>query len=141
MDMSIKQIDRAYKSVKKIKVLDKEIIAIDAFALSLIDGNMKTSFSIKGFKPKEAKVRIDEDGDLIMPKNEIDHSEDSKNSFFAFAQLMHRREPIKKITPDHRLKFEISDETTLQMLGVLLSEKQNKREKLIQELKQTGFNF
>ena len=140
--MNLKLIEKATVTLEEIKKLDKDIIAIDALAIALVSGEIKTSFSIQGEKKKEDRVcRIDEDGDLKMGTGENQSKSIERMLFGGLSGLIHYPERVQESKPDYQLQFDLTEETTLQLLGVLLGDKQRKRESLIVQLKNLGFTL
>jgi hypothetical protein len=141
--MNVKQLQKASRILEKIKMLDEEIIQIDKQALLIANGEVKIELSLKvkdlAKERKEAeKVQFDEDGSLIQGGG--------------FYEMM-RRSMGSGIMPAYQISFggsdlknevkaesfeTITERAALQILGVLLGEKQSKRLELISQLGKVG---
>lgn len=144
--MNLKKIEKASKIVEQIKRLDAAIIEIDRFALMIANQDSPCIIDLKADDEKKKaeesnKVRFDEDGSLLNPGHE-DIMERMRRSMLGFA-------PGGWLTPscgtpkDTRVSLvaEMSNTETLQVLGILLGNKQAQRGALLHQLQQIGVNI
>ena len=129
--MNLKQLQQAAKILEKIKALDAEIIEIDRVALLVANGNSECSFSlnVKDTTPVKEEVEIEE-----QPR-------DTMTDFYRRYQLgilsIISTEP-KKEEKGFILNHTLSEENTLRILGILLGDRQQKRDELINKLNKKG---
>lgn len=142
--MKISQLPKATEILKDIQVLDKEIIEINRFAMLIANGNTKCSFELNvedldKKSKEESKVSFDEDGSL-MHESPLRHFQTIMRGFtveYDPAYEFRSTSPFKKESTNS-LQKEISDTSSLQILGVLLEEKESKRKSLLSELHKMG---
>lgn len=135
--MEIKELEQATKILQSIKILDNEIAEIEKIAM--IVANSDTGSSI------ELKV-VDYDKPAEATKEDNDEEVDDKDPFmglgmFAYISRNHNSDNPKKEDNVHRINYDLSLNGTMQMLGVLLYEKQSKRTLLIKKLNKYGINI
>ena len=132
--MDIKKFEKAQKAYLKIKELDKQIIEIENLAMQIANGENSVSFEFKltDLTPKEEKVKFDEDCSIFhfaMPDFM------ASRVFPVFGGGKPENDQIKKYNTD------ISVNASLQILGVLLHEKQSSRTFLINQLNEIGVSI
>lgn len=137
--MDFKKLEKATKKLEKLKELDKEIIEIDKMAISILNNETKISFdlnveNITKKQDEESKGTIDEDGSLSVYKKM--HEEMSRSLMWG---IRIRESSEKKKENVNTLSKSINDKIALQILGVLLCEKNSERNSLIKELNLLGF--
>jgi len=145
--MSIKKLEKATKILEKIKILDAEIIEIDKFAMFAANDEIKASFELKidnigKKKEDENKVEFDSDGSLKSGATDFYAEMIRKYTSplsFPFLTPMGNSTSDKK--NEYALRADISENTTLNILGLLLCDKQRKRDLLIGELAKYGFQI
>ena len=138
--MDFKKLEKATKKLEKLKELDKEIIEIDKMAISILNNETKISFdlnveNITKKQDEESKVTIDEDGSLSVYKKM--HEEMSRYLMWG---IRIGESSEKKKENVNTLSKSINDKIALQILGVLLCEKNSERNALIKELNLLGFD-
>jgi hypothetical protein len=141
--MNVKQLQKASRILEKIKMLDEEIIQIDKQALLIANGEVKIELSLKvkdlAKERKEAeKVQFDEDGSLIQGGGFYEMMRRSMGSGImpAYQISFGGSDPKNEVKAE---SFEtITERASLQILGVLLGEKQSKRLELISQLEKVG---
>ncbi len=141
--MNLKKLENATKILEKIKVLDAEIIQIEKFAILVASGETKINLDLKceDLRKKEDeanKVDLDEDGSIRNGNiiNPVPHFE--VGGFLS--EYLGRWKPPSNLSKNETsIKQELSDTSTLSILGVILCEKQEARRKLIESIKQMGF--
>ena len=133
--MDIKKFEKAQKAYLKIKELDKQIIEIENLAMQIANGENSVSFEFKltDLNPKEEKVKFDEDGSIYqfgIPEFMAHH-----RIFPVFGGAKPENDQTKKYNID------ISINASLQILGVLLHEKQINRTALLNQLNEIGVSI
>jgi hypothetical protein len=136
--MKLSRFEKAQKVYEQVKQLDKEIIEIEKIAGMVANGRNEIKLSIKLNdleKQKDSdKVKFDDDGSLVMP------GQNNNNSFsFLVFSSPPRKEEERKYTT--RLDDQLTDEATLQVLGVLIMNKNEKRQALIIALQKIGLEI
>jgi hypothetical protein len=134
--MDFKKLEKASRILSGIKQLDAEIIEIDRIAMLVANGDVKSLFKLKiedTTKAKEAedKPLLDNDGSLFR---ESFHSL-MMGSLGIGGIWREKKNEDKHI---HSLEQELSENSTMQILGVLLCEKQTRRQLLINQLETLG---
>lgn len=136
--MDFKKLEKATKIYGEIKALDAEIIEIDRFAMLVANGEIKSSFTLTvedvgKKKEDETKVSFDEDGSLVGLHKKM-MSSLMMPMWFCSGSVSLESENENY----HTLKNELSENATLNVLGVLLCEKQAKRRILLNSLDKLG---
>lgn len=136
--MTIKQFERANKTIEEIKALDKEIIAIERHALLMANGEVKIDLklSIQDLgkkKEEEAKVAFDEDGSIIQQAIQSEMRR-MMGGFQPVSFQWHTCDGEKEEKHKHTFEQTIEDTEGLQVLGILLGIKTAKRDKLRKRL-------
>ena len=139
--MNIKKLEKATKIFEQIKVLDAQIIEIDRFAMLVANGEIKSSFELKvedigKKKEDEEKVSFDADGSLIKGDSIPEYS--FRINWGSIIPCGLTGSSDKKNKNEHLYKTELSENGTMQILGILLYEKQQQRQALIQKLQSYG---
>lgn len=133
--MDIKKLEKATIILKAIKNIDAEIIEIEKTAMLVANNDTESHFLlnvIDNEKPQEEENTEQENqGD---PFSEF-------SGLLSFMAFRSSNKPEKENKNLHSLKCDLSVNATLQILGVLLYEKQTKRNKLINSLKKYGVNI
>jgi len=138
--MDFKKLKKATNLLEKVEIIDKEIIEIDKMALSILNNETKIEFDLKvenisKNKDDEIKVTIDEDGSLSIRK---DMEEMMQRSIFRFSFMGSQEESKKEKKNSISISKKINDKIALQILGVILCEKNFERESLIKQLNRLG---
>lgn len=134
--MKLSKLELATKIFGEIKSLDEQIIQIDKFAMMIANDDVECSFELKvnnltKKNKDDEKAQFDEDGSLVSkPANTF-------LSFMYMSPFMERKEATPT-SNEHLLKSSLSVTVTMQMLGVMLVEKQAKRDALIKKLERMG---
>jgi hypothetical protein len=129
--MDFKKLEKATKLYEQIKQLDADIIEIDKFALTVANNETESCFELRckdltKQKEKENKLEFDEDGSI---KREGDNT--LRLSLISSWMLP------ANITPpndDIVIKSQLSVNNVMNMLGILLHDKQTKRQQIIEKL-------
>lgn len=136
--MNLRNLEQATAVLAKIKVLDAEIIELDKFAMMIANGEIKSSFDLKLLdlekqEKEENKQVLDEDGSIIKMK----YSDFLPLTFnwSAGASSVPAKNPN-----EHTLSNDLSELVALQVMGVMLCDKQEKRTKLIKQLNSYGIH-
>ena len=132
--MDFKKLDKAKKIFEKIIVLDAEIIEIDKIANSVANEDVQVtlSLSVRNLsKDSSNSVGLDEDGSLVYGSMKwLDYG-----SLFGFGSSS-KKQKENKFT--ERIEKQVSESVSLNILGVLLAEKNLERDILIKELSKLG---
>lgn len=148
--MDIKKLNRVNRIAKKLKALDTEIERINKFAMLCLD-NKQISLQMKAEvkKPKTKEDLFDEDGSLKLnypsPHNDIQdalrnmqqHWLDKYNGHASGGFYIKKKTELE----NDILNMEIPEGLTLHILGFLLAEKQELKEKLIKTLENYGVKY
>jgi len=142
--MNIKQIEKANKILLDIKILDSEIIELEKFAMLIADGEVTIDFSLnvhdlKKKREQEEKISFDEDGSLISALEKM-RNRLSYYSPFAMGGLVEYQNADSKSHVKNLTNI-LNENEGLQVLGVLLGIKQQKRQRLIESLNKIGVNL
>lgn len=138
--MKIKQLEKATKIFEKIKKLDKEITEFDKLALLIVNNKTNISFelNIETLKDNEETMKFGIDGDGSLTYK-LDYT---IKDFLPWATRFSAMDigAISNISKKNAnsLKSMLSETPTLQILGILLGEKQRERESLLLQLKSYG---
>jgi hypothetical protein len=136
--MKLKELEKATGMLQDIKILDNEIIEIEKMAMLIANNDTESMFTLQVWdKDKEHeeknKVSFDEDGSLQSRGSFADYLMSGMLPFVA--PKFDKNEHVSTI------KYDLSVNASMQILGVLLWEKQNKRQSLIQKLNKYGINI
>lgn len=131
--MDFKNLEKASKLYEQIKQLDAEIIEIDKFALTVANNETESCFELRckdltKQKEKESKLEFDEDGSI---KREV-------NNTFGLSSLLSGVWMLPSTIPppndDIVIKSQLSVNNVMNILGILLHDKQTKRQQIIERL-------
>lgn len=146
--MDINNLERANEILLQIKKLDAEIIEIDRLALLAADGEIKSSFKmsicdIGNVKAESEKAKFDDDGSLISNGTSGSKYTSIFESITFLANNLRQAQATHAAAVKNTgtLEQELSNSSTLLLLGVLLGDKQSRRRYLIKELKTYGINL
>lgn len=135
--MNYKKLEKATRILAQIKELDQSIIQIDRIALIIANGGGNSSFTLSVQEHKKAeddKVKFDEDGSLTQG---IDSYTSMIRKYVMWYDPV--SQPADNHTSNtHNLNMALSENATLQILGVLLGEKHRQRDLLMGELARLG---
>ena len=140
--MNINKLEKATKILEQIKVIDAEIIEIDKLAIIILNNetNIQLALNVENLtKAKEAKEKVsfDEDGSMSILRSAMD---EYRNTFLPLNMLKYSGvDYAKPKFRDRNFSQPLSDKLTLQILGVLLCEKNAIKDGLIKKL--VGFGF
>lgn len=140
--MDFKKLKKATQLLQELEIIDKEIIEIDKMALSIVTNETKIEFDLKvenisKTKKDNALVTIDEDGSLVIPKQETENSVPSFLRIMLTGASLEKSSSIKNKN-NISISKQIDDKIALQILGVILSEKNTERENIIKKLNRLG---
>lgn len=141
--MNLKKIEKAGAIIRQIQNLDAAIIEIDRFAMLIANQDSPCVVTLRADDEKkkaeeDAKVRFDKDGSLINNPGIMSWLDSYRQSMlggFSYGGL------VPSATPkDTRVSLdaEFTNSETLQVLGILLGNKQAQRQKLLHQLEQMG---
>lgn len=135
--MEIKELNQAVKILESIKEIDKKILSIEKFAELVANGITKSSFDLKIQNlfitepyPTQDEIQV---RDVYTEMREA-----MSRSFNGFGGLI-KDTPFKskKENPDI-LSVDLTENETLQFLGLILGVKQRERKVLLQKLEAFG---
>lgn len=132
--MEIKKLDIAQKFYSEIKELDKQIIEIDKIARLTVNGNNKLNliYSCEDFTGKEKINVLDSDNSLINPGNPSIY----------FSSIFDHKPIFLAPNPNIcKLNYEMSESLGLEILAVLIRQKQERRKVLLASLQNLGFKL
>jgi hypothetical protein len=135
--VNIKKLDKANKIYQQIKELDKEIIEIDKHAMLIANGEVKLSLTLniddlKKKEKEESKVKFDEDGSIVVNDGVVSLS---WSTMFIGLPTNVTEDKNKHTTT---FNTQVIENEALQILGVLLYVRQQKREQLLDRLHKMG---
>ena len=144
--MKQNQLEKSIKIYQQIKELDNEITELDKFALKIanIESNTTLKLSVNDIVicEESKKLQFDEDGSI---KNNESHISDMSRylmpSLYAMSESLRGISHKDKSNNESTMSCEISSNSTLQILSILLSDKMQKREQLIKKLERFGVVF
>jgi hypothetical protein len=129
--MNYTLIEKAAKLYEKIKVLDNEIIAIDKMAQLFANEDAEAELKLKYVESKKEEKQniVDEDGSLSSIERMM-------RQMYRPMSLTWGIDYAKGCKPEDKQSYEakISNTAALQMLGILLGDKHQKRAQLIKEI-------
>lgn len=137
--MKIKELEKATGMLQDVKILDNEIIEIEKMAMLIANNDTESMFTLQVWdKDKEQeeknKASFDEDGSLQVPGS-------SFADYLMSGMLPFVTPKFDKNEHISTIKYDLSINASMQILGVLLWEKQNKRQNLIKKLNKYGINI
>jgi hypothetical protein len=128
--MKLIQLERANKVLGEIKELDEQIIKIEKMAIEMTSEEERdVSITMSFDKPKEPEAKIDEDG---------------YDGFMGF-RFMIAESPFRRYGYDEKktlkesMFVQFDNSECLQILGMMLMCKQQRRQRLLNQLQKLGF--
>lgn len=139
--MELNKLEKAGKLLAEIKKLDADIIEIEKIAMMAANGEAETFFELKVVDIKKqfeepTKIQLDEDGSL--PSTSYSLLSDMMRKYSSPFPWMERTEDKKPPKNEMNISNQLSERATMLILGVLLEEKQSKRLRYINKLKNLG---
>lgn len=130
--MNINKIEKLNKIIIKIKELDTQIIEIDKFAMLVANGETKSSF--------ELRIEDLENKENVSPNEDGYGGIEKYAAGLAFHIPSYITSKIRNISvsDENVLKNDLSVNSVLSILGILLFDKQEKRKNLIKKLEGYG---
>lgn len=129
--MELKKIERATKIVERIKEIDIQISDIEKMAVKVAEGNSDNNFVLNLLLPdkSEDKVQFDEDGSIMR------NNPNTMGGIMGMIFGAINGEPATKKHGDSiSLSQPLTDIAILQILAVIISERQTERKKLIDKI-------
>jgi hypothetical protein len=146
--MNIQELERSQKIYAQIKDLDAEIIEIEKVAILVANGNAEVNLSlnVKDTTPKKEeseKVEFDEDGSF---KSSLGSGLNFRMGIISpwgtgeslFEKVYGKSVIEKEDNSGSKLKACLSENLSLNVLAILLYDKQTRRAKLIKSLNRIG---
>lgn len=147
--MEIKKLKEATKILEQIKELDKEIKCLDKLAYIVVNNEIESNLNLE-IKDLTSKNKIDKNQDIFdsdgFIKKEVlnpeQENQNSHNSYGFFSSMIlgtptvFVKEKIDKTV--HKLESKLSINLTGFILQVILKEKVDKKDILINKLKKLG---
>jgi hypothetical protein len=136
--MKITDLNKAAKILDSIKEVDTKILSIEKFAELVVNGITKSSFDLKiqNLAPNQKIPLPDEDGSLVNIFSEM--RREMSKSMYAFGGFMGDSPRQQKKDNNDTLSVDLSENETLQFLGLILGVKQRERQKLLEKLEAFG---
>jgi hypothetical protein len=129
--MNLSKLSKINEGFERLKVLDKEILAIERLANDIATKSVELELNLKCVKPEDKKEQVlDSDGNLISGDRPY-----SSSGLFGY---MLYSEPKKPATNETTYLEYISDTTALQVLGVLIMQKQEQRNLILKTFEKWG---
>lgn len=131
--MNLKQIEKATKIVEQIKVLDLAIIALDKMAIKILDVSQGITLNLSVELPKENSKEsiLDSDGSLKT-------GTEAQSNPYTFIINWNPLKQNEVKTNSISINETLTDTCALQLIGVLILEKQTQRKTLIDKLRTMG---
>lgn len=145
--MNIKQLERSQKMYSDLKILDAEIIEIEKVAILIANGNAEVNLSLNvkdttQNKEEIAEVEFDEGTPLRSSLGGFSVNMGIITSWRTgesmFEKIYGKKAIEKENTSGTNLKACLCENLSLNVLAILLYDKQDRREKLIRNLKRIG---
>ena len=136
--MELTKVDKVFKVYEKVKVLDAEIIELDKVAMQLAndDTDVCLDFKITNFTPKK------EEESTTIGLQSIFESYKRELSFSSLWGQPTSTTPEQNSNNNTTVfNHQVSTNNALKILGLLLSDKLEKRERLLTKLKNMGVNI
>lgn len=137
--MDFKKLEKAINIYKDIQAIDKEITDLDRFAMMVVNGDTESSIQLKivdiGKQEDDSPtVSFGEDGSLVRPRLDWGTLFKLRMTPFSYGSC-----ELKNTSEnEHCINYSLSENSMLQILGVLLCGKQEKRKELISQLERLG---
>jgi hypothetical protein len=132
--MNITKLEKASKLVERMKEVDQEVIALEKLADQIANkrSEIKLTLNVVDLEKKEKgeEVQFDEDGSIVKPNS----NPYGIVLFFGGGQT----KPEEKKENGEKFKQDISDTAALNIIGVLLLEKQEIRKAIFKQLEKLG---
>lgn len=142
-ELNISQIERIQKIYERIVSLDKSINDLEKLAALVSEKRteINVSLSVKdteAAKKEATKVKFDDDGSIIKS------GETTGGMFASFAErYMMVYNPTSEKTDENShtlsISWPIPDKTAFRLMGMLMQEKKQEREHLLNQLQSYGF--
>ena len=144
--MKPNQLEKSIKIYQEIKELDNEIQELDKFALKIansdLNSTLKLSVNDNVMSEERKKLQFDEDGSIKNNESHVSYiSRYLMPSLYAYSESLRGISHKDKSNNESVISCEISSNSTLQILSILLSDKIQKREQLIKKLERFGVVF
>lgn len=138
--MNLKQLDKATRILSEIKELDNQIISIEKHAMLIANGNVALDLKLfildlEKQAKEQNKVGFTEDGSLSY---DAELRNLMKGYFMPSFGILGSKPEEKKKECETTFMSELSESAALQILGILLYEKQTKRQSLLAKLNKIG---
>lgn len=144
--LSIKQFEQATKIMQWVKALDAEINSIEKFALMIANNEVNTTFTLNidnltAKSETEGRITIDEHGDMKPYEKFREMSEPSfsNHGLYMFHQIIGRIDRTNSNDPNkHKISYPLNENATMQVLGVILADRMERRKFLMDKLNKMG---
>lgn len=140
--MDLKKLEKATKIYNDLKEIDQEIKDINDFALKMANENFKINLKFEFIsinKPNIDKISFDEDGSLVIRNMGESTSTISLGTFLFGGHVSKDKESLNR--NEDQFETLINDSTLLNILALLLSEKEKKKTVLVESLIKMGVKF
>lgn len=140
--MKIKDLSKAAKVLEKLSILDKQINEIEKVAELIANSETESSFSfsmkvkdVKKEQEESIKVTIDSDGSLSFGNSGSGLSGLSR--LYGLSMFSSESKTDKK-DKSEKLNFDLSENESLALLGLMIGKKQRERLELLNTLSEYG---
>ena len=140
-------IDKISKLIERLKELNADIITIEKIVLLISDSDKSFdydfSLAVTDLNPQkdEKKNILDEDGSLIKSDDNVLTPEFGFSIFSHIAHKMLRRGSENSNKTTYEINTKININTMLSMLGIIMNERQEERNKIIKLLNKNNINI
>ncbi len=135
MKLTIKEINRSQAIYKELCELDQEIIKLDKKALHLASNSEPVKLCLTFSDTAKSKA-IDQDGSM---ESDLEHMHNRMFQLMAVPSFLMSGEMRRKNTDT--IDANLSDTEALSILGFLINLRKGKRNQLISELSELGFEI
>lgn len=140
--MKIKDLSKAAKILEKLSILDKQINEIEKVAEMIANSETESSFSfsmkvkdVKKEQEESIKVTIDTDGSLSFGNS--GRALSRLSGLYGLSMFATESKSDKK-DKSEKLNFDLSENESLGLLGLMIGKKQRERQELLNALSEYG---
>lgn len=140
--MKIKDLAKATEALAKLEILDKDILQIEKVAELIVNSETETSFSFSMktkdvSKEKQVNIKVTIDSDGSLSKDFFENPMERFNKIYGVPFGLWSPEK-KKEEKFEKLNFNLSENESLGLLGLMIGIKQRERQTLLDELARYG---
>jgi len=145
--MNLNKLEKAVKILAQLQTLDKEIVEIDQFAIKVANRDCDCNIKIDLVEQRKEVKKEDIFGEYGFIKDEYLGKAKEDSHYFSVGMRLHEsffgidKFKLNLPVPDKILSHKLSDKETLQILGIILSNKHESRNLLLAALKKLGYEI